>query len=456
MKLSRVCVIIFVFMPSALLHPHGFGNSTYVNTYDNHQQKIHLLCTRSLRTKTKVASYNTHSHKYSRHAIKRCGQSKTNCYIRLMFNNDHSSNDIICTPTQEFYCTQTNEWIPAYQLHPGDELLSLGGKTQLATYVEPVKKPIVVYTIEVDHCHTFFVGRHNVLTHNMALPIAWVTWLNIPLGVVIGGTGSFFGPVTCGVSCVLAGAFAIAWHAAFHSQIPHYRIATRDMIDFERQPNYTGCVVQPPLPAQHSCNHADQNPYNPAYFTCDPCLLSSIKDVPTLSCGNSQMHSADDRPIKHTCNHTNQNPHNQEYNTCSTGSIIEPIAPAVLAHLYAQQNVTSAKNPSSTRYDGPWARNWKEFFDTCPVGQQYKHLFEDIRKQNPKDGAPLRRILEDVPETTMFKKGNILAPDRAHAGDHLEVWDVNGNWIGVANLDGSKNEQKSNAAQNKGNRRIKL
>jgi hypothetical protein len=204
MKINQICIIILSMIQNTA-HPHGFGNCTYVNLHNGQQQKIHLLCAKSLRTKTKIASYNTHSQKYSRHAIKRCGQSNTNCYIRLKFDKDHNAhncNDIICTPVQEFYCTQTNEWIPAYQLRPGDELLSLGGKTKSVTYVELVKKPIAVYTIEVDHCHTFFVSKHNVLTHNMALPIAWVAWLNIPVSTTIGGIGASFGTVTFGV-CIL-------------------------------------------------------------------------------------------------------------------------------------------------------------------------------------------------------------------------------------------------------------
>ena len=52
----------------------------------------------------------------------------------------------------------------------------------------------------------------------------------------------------------------------------------------------------------------------------------------------------------------------------------------------------------------------------------------------------------------MFKAGNLLAPDRYHKGDHFEVWSEDGNWIGVANLDGSKNEGKSEAVKNKNER----
>jgi hypothetical protein len=167
------------------------------------------------------------------------------------------------------------------------------------------------------------------------------------------------------------------------------------------------------------------------------------------------MHPADDGlSTKHSCNHANQHPYNPAHSTCGTSGIIEPITSAALAHLYTQKTAT-VPNSSNPRYNGPWARNWKEFFDTCPVGQKYKHLFDDIRKQNPKDGAPLRQLLADIPGAAMFKKGNILAPDRAHAGDHLEAWDVNGAWIGVANLDGSKNDKKSKAEKDPNGRSIK-
>lgn len=55
----------------------------------------------------------------------------------------------------------------------------------------------------------------------------------------------------------------------------------------------------------------------------------------------------------------------------------------------------------------------------------------------------------------MFKKDHYYALDRFHDGDHFEVWDKKGNWIGVANLDGSKNEKKTNAEKDKPSRSIK-
>jgi hypothetical protein len=62
----------------------------------------------------------------------------------------------------------------------------------------------------------------------------------------------------------------------------------------------------------------------------------------------------------------------------------------------------------------------------------------------------------------MFKVGRVFDPDRGHnrgdrnlGGEHFEVWDRNGNWLGVANLDGSKNIAKTNIVKNKVARSIK-
>lgn len=49
-----------------------------------------------------------------------------------------------------------------------------------------------------------------------------------------------------------------------------------------------------------------------------------------------------------------------------------------------------------------------------------------------------------------------LSPDPAHQGDHFEVWDKKGNWVGLANLDGSKNLQKTLAETNLASRRIRI
>jgi hypothetical protein len=104
----------------------------------------------------------------------------------------------------------------------------------------------------------------------------------------------------------------------------------------------------------------------------------------------------------------------------------------------------------------PKARNWNEYFKNHEIGKKYESYFEHTGIINPQDDAPIRRIKNDIPNAEMFKQGYYLSPDRAHKGDHFEVWDKKGNWIGVANLDGSKNIQKTLAEINPASRKIKI
>jgi hypothetical protein len=78
-----------------------------------------------------------------------------------------------------------------------------------------------------------------------------------------------------------------------------------------------------------------------------------------------------------------------------------------------------------------------------------------MQKQNPHDNSPLYKFTDKANETEMFKVGRIFAPDRGHnrgdrnlGGKHFEVWDKNGNWLGVANLDGLQNIPKTNIVKN--------
>jgi hypothetical protein len=112
---------------------------------------------------------------------------------------------------------------------------------------------------------------------------------------------------------------------------------------------------------------------------------------------------------------------------------------------YSQEKPVLENN--KIRYSGPYAHNWTEFKNDCFIGQQYGKYFINTGKQNTKDGSPIRQLSESVPNTEMLKKGYQFAIDRLH-GDHFEVWDKNGKWIGVANLDGSKNEKKIQAEVN--------
>ena len=75
-------------------------------------------------------------------------------------------------------------------------------------------------------------------------------------------------------------------------------------------------------------------------------------------------------------------------------------------------------------------------------------------KRNPKDNSPIRELTEDIPDTEMLKEGYLFALDKFHEGDHFEVWNKRKKWIGVANMDGSKNEKKTAAVTDKNKRKL--
>lgn len=82
-------------------------------------------------------------------------------------------NVIECTPSQEFYDVDLQQWVPACQLHVGSHLLrddsDGNGKSIEIIEIELVAQRLPVYMIEVASDHTFLVTGLNILTHNMEL-----------------------------------------------------------------------------------------------------------------------------------------------------------------------------------------------------------------------------------------------------------------------------------------------
>ena len=144
--------------------------------------------------------------------VKASAENETNCHFRIGFDNQRH-HDVVCTLTQEFYMPLSGEWVSAYALKVGDTLLSQRDTLTRIIYIEFIKKPIKVYSLEVKKTHNFFVGYYSVLTHNMFLPIALGVWLggSFGSGAAIGGaTGGFFGPITFAGGIVVGGLIGIA------------------------------------------------------------------------------------------------------------------------------------------------------------------------------------------------------------------------------------------------------
>jgi hypothetical protein len=201
-------LLLFLLQSFLLIEGHGFDGKTFIKRgsiswpikqlYDNPQKDT-----------LRVSSYDFTTDSIRAYKIKAAGISKTNCSIRIRFD-DNSRHDLTCTPSQEFYVATLNDWYPAYQLCAGDELLCAEGTVTVAE-AQCVKEPLTVYALEIKKAHTFFVGHYAVLTHNVLIPWAATAGLGIAFGTgaATGGTaGSFFGPVTW-IGCAVLGGIKI-------------------------------------------------------------------------------------------------------------------------------------------------------------------------------------------------------------------------------------------------------
>ncbi|HLC06778.1 MAG TPA: polymorphic toxin-type HINT domain-containing protein [Candidatus Babeliales bacterium] len=434
-------VVSFLFFHS-ITHGHGFGSNTPIQLGSGSWQTIHTICLRALHDTISVASYDIHTFCNANQYVITGRRSKSNCYIRLGFDvgfNDTSHDDIICTPMQEFYIPATHQWIPAYLLKPGDALLTKNMIAKPITYKKFVPQPLRIYTLEIQESHAFFVGKYSILTHNIILPIAASLGFTIPFGsVATGAVGSFFGPIGLMGGVVLGGIISIAAKAIYENRIlsyktPVYNIASIKAYCHHKEINSTikptGCFIP---------DHAA----NTTYIHVTPIE----NPLPQTAIGCIQIGVMQENQVAKGCNKNN------ELEKTNSNGCFQP-AEYNNQPLFNTQDKASVTENNKIRYQGPYVRNWKEFEENCLIGQQYGKKFINTGKQNPKDGAPIRQLSEDIPKTEMFKKGYQFAPDRLH-GDHFEVWDKNGKWIGVANLDGSKNYTKSNAEKNQPKRKL--
>ncbi len=426
----------------SVIHGHGFGSHTLIQLADDSQKTIYSVCLGALRKTISVASHDIFHGCTTDQPVVTGKHSKTNCYIQLGFDNQPNSvDDIICTPTQEFYVPAMNRWVSAYLLQVGDALLTKKMISKQITHKNFVQKSLNIYMLEIAKSHTFFVGKYALLTHNIFLPVAVNLGFVVPFGTVATSTiGSFFGPIGLVAGAIVGGVVGVAVKALCKNRISHYD-----------SPIFNIAYIQ------NSCHSIplDKNDLNTKPSGCftvqnsiDTSYVYPIENpLPQIAIGCIEIgvNVSNDRPLNECSRHHDQK---ETHN----GGCFQPTQHNQQDSGYSQDKNAEPKDKG--RYNVPTARNWKEFEANCPIGQKYGKYFIHMGKQNPKDGSPIRQLSKDIPDTEMLKKDYFFALDRYHQGDHFEVWDKRGNWIGVANLDGSKNHAKTKAVRNKDVRSI--
>jgi len=259
--------------------------------------------------------------------------------------------------------------MPAGKLVIGDELLTKDMTVKSISYIKCIFKSLKIYLLEVENSHTFFVGKHSVLTHNVALPMAlWFGFsTSFGSGAVVAAS-SFFGPLalTAGVAI---GVLQFAVKAIKKRRSLHNEIVISDI-----------------TMAQNCCS------------------IDNGESLKSAGCFGPEDFN------------------NQTY-----------------AHVFPKEDLV---------YEEVGCIKLEVGLDTSAIRQSC------VTDNELQDGSPIRKLLEDIPETEMFKKGHLYALDRFHAGDHMEVWDKQGKWLGVVNLDGTKNIKKSEVEENPGMRKL--
>lgn len=214
------------------LFGHGFDHYTFVRISEG-WRTIGQVCQSVMDGKQQVLSYDFPTDSYVQQNVTSVGEAETTCYVRLCFD-DVLNDDILCTPTQEFYVPTIREWVPAYKLQVGDLLLTDCGINRPITYIDFVKNPCTVYSIEVAETHNFFVGRHSILTHNVLLP-ALCTGFIVPFGAGVGSAaGSFFGPITLLGGAAVGSVIGLVVKAVVGDSLPRYQL-TFDANEVEKQ-----------------------------------------------------------------------------------------------------------------------------------------------------------------------------------------------------------------------------
>ena len=218
--LLSLLFICFIFEISG----HGFGARTSVQQ-ENICKSIESLFQNLRQKKLWVSSYDFNSNTVITAQVKAVGESISNCYVQISFD-DNPNNDILCTPSQEFYVAHLQQWIAAFQQHVGDELLSAHGMHPIKS-IDFIKKPLKVYALEIEKTHNFFVVPYGILTHNMPLPLAFTVGLGVSFGTgaIAGGTaGGCFGPITLIGGVALGGIIGIAIKMVSDDRKSNYRL----------------------------------------------------------------------------------------------------------------------------------------------------------------------------------------------------------------------------------------
>ena len=93
--------------------------------------------------------------------------SQTNKLVHVTTMDDNSDTTINTTDNHPFY-VEGKGWVPAIELETGDKLRTADGEIETVSKVEVeyLDEAVLIYNLEVEGDHTYFVSDESVLVHN--------------------------------------------------------------------------------------------------------------------------------------------------------------------------------------------------------------------------------------------------------------------------------------------------
>lgn len=216
---------------------HGLALNTSVQMKNFSTLPIEAIVQRISQKKLYVRSFDDHRFCSRSSRIKRCGASRSNCYVSFFVTNGHESDEIICTPTQEFYFVDKQGWVKACDLAINNELLCAGGKKVTVSDVVFCDKSIDVYTLEIKKIHTFFVGKFSLLTHNVVFPMDFGVDIIPTLGSSGGVAGSSLGPTGVVVGALIDLAIGLGLRYFYKKKVCEYELTAYNLKNVEKKLN---------------------------------------------------------------------------------------------------------------------------------------------------------------------------------------------------------------------------
>ena len=141
-----------------MFNPTCFTGDTEVYTSDG------LVCIEDVQVGDEVWAYNSETGETELKEVLNVWVKETDEILHV----STSDGETIDTTTNHPFYVEEKGWVAAGDLDVGDILYTADGDEVEVTDIELEKlaEPILVYNLEVEDFHTYFVGEYGVLVHN--------------------------------------------------------------------------------------------------------------------------------------------------------------------------------------------------------------------------------------------------------------------------------------------------